>query len=40
MHKTLHLRYDIDRFQESRKEGENEIATIEDPINTTIQKLE
>ena len=40
MHKTLHPRDDIDRLYVSRKEGERELASIEDSIDIMIQRLE
>ena len=40
MHKALHLRDDIDRLYVSRKEGEKGIASIEDSVDASIQRLE
>ena len=40
MHKTLHLRDDVDRLYVSRKEGGRGIASIEDSVDTSIQRLE
>ena len=39
MHKALHPRDDIGRLYVSRKEGERELASIEDSIDTSIQRL-
>ena len=40
MDKTLHPRDDVDRLYVSRKEGGRGIASIEDSIDTSIQRLE
>ena len=40
MHKALHPRDDVDRLYVSRKEGGREFASIEDSIDTSIQRLE
>ena len=37
MHKALHLRDDVDRQYVSREEGERELASIEDSVDTFIQ---
>ena len=39
-HKVLHPRDDVDRLYVSRKEGGRGHASIEDSIDTSIQKLE
>ena len=39
MHKTLHPRDDDDRLYVSRK-GERELASIEDSVDASIQRLE
>ena len=38
-HKALHPKHDVDRLYVSRKEGERELARIEDSINASIQRL-
>ena len=40
MHKALHPRDDIDRLYVSRKEGERKLASIEDSVDASIQRLE
>ena len=40
MHKALHPREDVDRLYVSRKEGGRGLASIEDSIDTSIQRLE
>ena len=40
MHKALHSRYDIHRQHVSRKEGGRELASIEDSVDASIQRLE
>ena len=40
MHKALHPRDDVDRLYISRKEGGRGLASIEDSIDTSIQRLE
>ena len=40
MHKVLHPRDDVDRLYVSRKEGGRGLASIEDSVNATIQRLE
>ena len=40
MHKALHSSDDVDRLYVSRKEGGRGIASIEDSVNTSIQRLE
>ena len=40
MHKALHPRDDVDRLYVSRKEGGRGLASIEDPVDTSIQRLE
>ena len=40
MHKALHPRDDVDRLYVSRKEGGSGLASIEDSIETSIQRLE
>ena len=40
MHQALHARDDIDRLYVSRKEGGRELASIEDSVDTSIQRLE
>ena len=40
MHKALHLKDDVDRLYVSRKEGEGGLASIEDSVNASIQRLE
>ena len=40
MHKALHPRDDVDRLYVPRKEGGRELASIEDSVDTSIQRLE
>ena len=40
MHKALHSRDDVDRLYVSRKEGGRELASIEDTVDASIQRLE
>ena len=40
MHKSLHPREDIDRLYVSRKEGGRGLASIEDSVDASIQRLE
>ena len=40
MHKALHPRDDVDRLYVSRKEGGRGLASIEDIVDTSIQRLE
>ena len=40
MHKALHLRDDVDRLYVPRKEERRGLASIEDSIDTSIQRLE
>ena len=40
MHKTLHPSYDVDRLYESKKEGRNGLASAEDSVDASIQRLE
>ena len=40
MHKALYPRYDIDRLYVSRKEGGRGLASIEDSVDASIQRLE
>ena len=40
MHKVLHPRDNIDRLYVSRKEGGRGLASIEDSVGTSIQRLE
>ena len=40
MHKALHSRDDVDRLYVSRKEGERGLASIEDSVDVSIQRLE
>ena len=40
MYKALHSRDDIDRLYVSGKEGGRELASIEDSVAASIQKLE
>ena len=40
MHKSLHPRDDVDRLYVSRKEGGRELASIEDTVDASIQRLE
>ena len=39
MHKALHPRDDIDRLYVSRKEGGRGLASIEDSVDVSIQRL-
>ena len=40
MHKALHPRDDVDRLYESRKEGGRGLASMEDTVDASIQRLE
>ena len=40
MHKALHPRDDVDRLYASRKEGGRGLASIEDTVDASIQRLE
>ena len=40
MHKVLHPRDDVDRLYVSRKEGGRGLASIEDTVDVSIQRLE
>ena len=40
MHKALHPRDDVDRLYVQRREGGRGLASIEDSVNTSIQRLE
>ncbi len=40
MHKALHPRDDFDRLYVSRKEGGRGLASIEDSVDASIQRLE
>ena len=40
MHKALHPRDDVNRLYVSRKEGRRGLASIEDSVNASIQRLE
>ena len=40
MHKALHSRDDVDRLYVSRKEGGRGLASIEDTVDASIQRLE
>ena len=40
IHKALHPRVDVDRRYVSRKEGGRRLASIEDSVDTSIQRLE
>ena len=40
MHKSLHPRDDVDRLYESRKEGGRGLASIENKVDASIQRLE
>ena len=40
MHKALHPRDDVDRLYVSWKEGERGLASIEDNVDTSLQRLE
>ena len=40
MHEELHARDDVDRLYVSRKEGGRGLASIEDSVDASIQRLE
>ena len=40
MHKALHPKNDVDRLYESRKVGGRGLASIEDSVDASIQRLE
>ena len=40
LHKALHHRDDVDRLYVSRKEGGRGLASIEDSVDASIQRLE
>ena len=40
MHKALHPRDDVDRIYVLREEGEKGLASIEDSVHASIQRLE
>ena len=40
MHKALHPRDDVDRLYVSRKEGGRGLASIEDSVDASLQRLE
>ena len=40
MHKALYLKHDIDRLYVSWKEGGRGLASIEDSVDASIQRLE
>ena len=40
MHKAIHPRDDVDRLYVSRKEGGSGVASIEDSVDASIQRLE
>ena len=40
MHKALHPRDDVDRLYVSRKKGARGLASIEDSVDASIQRLE
>ena len=40
MHKALHPRDDVDKLYVSRKEGGRGLASIEDSLDASIQRLE
>ena len=40
MHKSLHPRDDVDGLYVSRKEGGRRLASIEDSVDASIQRLE
>ena len=40
MHKVLHPRDEVDRLYVSRKEGGRRLASIEDSVDASIQRLE
>ena len=39
MHKVLHPRHDVDRLYVSIKEGGRRLATLEDSVETSRQRL-
>ena len=39
MHKALHPRDDVDRLYVSRKEGGRRLASIEDSVDASLQRL-
>ena len=39
MHKAVHPRHDVDRLYVSRKEGGIGLASIEDSVDASIQRL-
>ena len=39
MQKGLHLRYDVDKEKEKKKKGRRGVASIEDSVDTSIQRL-
>ena len=39
MHNALHPRDDVDRLYVSKKKGGREIASIQDSVDTSIQRL-
>ena len=40
MHKALHPKDDVDRLYEQKKEEGRRLASIEDSVDTSIQRLE
>ena len=40
MHKALHPKYDVDRLYVSRKEGRRGLASTENGVDASIQRLE
>ena len=40
MHKSLHLRDNVNRLYVSKKEGGRRLASIEDSVDASIQRLE
>ena len=40
MHKALHPRDDVNRLYVSRKEGGRGLASIEDSVDASVQRLE
>ena len=40
MHKALYPWHDVDRLYVSRKEGERGLASIDDSVDASIQRLE
>ena len=40
MHKALHPKDDVDRLYVSRKEGRRGLASIDDSVDASIQRLE